>query len=155
MTDVSSRHAVVTAPTHEGDGQAELTAVTGTCFSISPSYLSRLSLLPSLGREMSTGQSAVMLCGWGVKAGWFISRVVLGRLSSSEIRDPTLGCRMPSGDNVTGLWVTRQLADTPTRGLPTRVLDDSRTGHLADATGDFACLVFVFGHLLMFSWVCT
>ena len=35
-------------------------------------------------------------------------------------------------------WVTGQLADTPTRGL-----DDSRTGQLADATGDFACLVFV------------
>ena len=33
--------------------------------------------------------------------------------------------------------VTRQLADTPTRGL-----DDSRTGQLADATGDFVCLVF-------------
>ena len=31
------------------------------------------------------------------------------------------------------LWmVTGQLADTPTRGLPTRGLDDSRTGHLAD-----------------------
>jgi len=40
-------------------------------------------------------------------------------------------------------WVTGQLADTTTRGLPTRGLDDSRTGQLADATGDFACLVFV------------
>jgi len=55
--------------------------------------------------------------------------------------------------------VTGQLTDTPTRGLPTHGLDDSRTGHLAhwstrgldnsrtgqlaDATGDFACLVFV------------
>jgi len=28
--------------------------------------------------------------------------------------------------------VTGQLADTPTRGLPTRGLDDSRTGHLTD-----------------------
>ena len=37
-------------------------------------------------------------------------------------------------------WVTGQLADTPTR-----VLDKSRTGKLADATGDFACLVFAFG----------
>ena len=27
--------------------------------------------------------------------------------------------------------VTGQLADTPTRGLPTRGLDDSRTGHFA------------------------
>jgi len=31
------------------------------------------------------------------------------------------------------VWLaTGQLADTPTRGLPTRGLDDSRTGHLAD-----------------------
>ena len=30
------------------------------------------------------------------------------------------------------LTVTGQLADTPTRGLPTRGQDDSRTGHLAD-----------------------
>ena len=56
--------------------------------------------------------------------------------------------------------VTGQPADTPTRGLPTRGLDDSRTGHLADwttrvldksrtgqladAMGDFACLSFPF-----------
>ena len=33
-------------------------------------YPDQLSLLPSVGREMSTGQSAViLLCGWGVKAG--------------------------------------------------------------------------------------
>jgi len=38
-----------------------------------------------------------------------------------------------------------ELADTPTRGLPTRVLDKSRTEQLADAIGDFACLVFLFG----------
>ena len=36
---------------------------------ISPSHPGQLSLLPYAGREMSTGQSAVMLCGWGVKAG--------------------------------------------------------------------------------------
>ena len=29
----------------------------------------QLSLLPSAGQEMSTTQSEVMLCGWGVKAG--------------------------------------------------------------------------------------
>jgi len=29
----------------------------------------QLSLLPSVGRAMSTSQSAAMLCGWGVKAG--------------------------------------------------------------------------------------
>jgi len=34
--------------------------------SISPG---QLSLLPSAGREMSTSQSAVILCGWGIKAG--------------------------------------------------------------------------------------
>jgi len=31
-------------------------------------------------------------------------------------------------------WITGQLADTPTRGLPTRGLDISRTGQLADWT---------------------
>ena len=31
---------------------------------------------------------------------------------------------------------TGQLANTPTRRLPTLVLDKSRTGQLADATGD-------------------
>ena len=35
-----------------------------------PSFsIGQLSLLPSAGREVSTNQSAVMLCGWGVKAG--------------------------------------------------------------------------------------
>jgi len=29
----------------------------------------QLSLLPSAGPKMSTGQSAVMLCGWGLEAG--------------------------------------------------------------------------------------
>ena len=33
------------------------------------SHSSQLSLLPSAGRKMSTVQSAVTLCGWGVKAG--------------------------------------------------------------------------------------
>jgi len=36
--------------------------------------------------------------------------------------------------------VTGQLADWTTRGLV-----NSRTGQLADAIGDFACLVFLFG----------
>jgi len=35
-----------------------------------------------------------------------------------------------NGDGV--IVVTGQLADTPTHRLPTRRLDDSRTGHLAD-----------------------
>jgi len=30
----------------------------------------QLSLLSSAGRGMYTGQSAVMLCGWAVKASW-------------------------------------------------------------------------------------
>ena len=32
----------------------------------------QLSLLPSVGQEISTSQSVVILCGWGVKAGWLI-----------------------------------------------------------------------------------
>ena len=40
--------------------------------SISPSQPGQLGLLPSAGREMSTGQSAATLCGWGVKA-WLIT----------------------------------------------------------------------------------
>ena len=36
------------------------------------------------------------------------------------------------GGNLQIQEVTGQLADTPTRGLPTHGLDDSRTGHLAD-----------------------
>jgi len=39
---------------------------------ISVGHLGQLSLLPSAGWEMSTGQSAVMFCSWGVKAGWLI-----------------------------------------------------------------------------------
>jgi len=34
-----------------------------------------LSLLSSMGRKMSTIQSVVMLCSWGVKAGMFIPLV--------------------------------------------------------------------------------
>ena len=52
---------------------------------------------------------------------------------------PTTGTTVVLGYPV----VTGQLADTPTRGLPTRGLVNSRTRQLADATGDFACLVFV------------
>jgi len=33
------------------------------------SHSDQLSLLPSAGRKMSSGQSAVTLCGWRVKAG--------------------------------------------------------------------------------------
>jgi len=48
------------------------------------SHLRQLSLLPSVGREMSTvpGQIAVMRCGWEVKAEWlipFVDKHVGGR----------------------------------------------------------------------------
>jgi len=33
------------------------------------SHPGQLSLLPAAGREMSTGQSALVLCDWGVKTG--------------------------------------------------------------------------------------
>jgi len=36
------------------------------------SHPGQLSLLPSVGREMSTSQNALMHCGWGIKAGWLI-----------------------------------------------------------------------------------
>jgi len=37
-----------------------------------------------------------------------------------------------NANTVTITEVTGQLADTPTCGLPTRGLDDSRAGHVAD-----------------------
>jgi len=37
--------------------------------SISPSHPGQLSLLPSAGWEMTTSQSAVMLCSWEEKVG--------------------------------------------------------------------------------------
>jgi len=40
---------------------------------ISTSHPGQLSLLPSAGQEVSTSQSAVTLCGWGVTGEvWFI-----------------------------------------------------------------------------------
>jgi len=36
------------------------------------SHPGQFSPLPSVGREISTGQRAVMRCGWEIKAGWFI-----------------------------------------------------------------------------------
>jgi len=39
------------------------------------SHLGQLSVISSVEREMSTGQSAVMRCGWGSKAGWLIPLV--------------------------------------------------------------------------------
>jgi len=42
----------------------------------------QLSILPSVGPEISTGQSVVMCCRWGSKAGWlipFVDKDVGGR----------------------------------------------------------------------------
>jgi len=36
------------------------------------SHRGQLSLLPCVGWEIRTGQSAVMHCGWGSKAGWLL-----------------------------------------------------------------------------------
>jgi len=58
-----------------------LVLVWGTIFgwanhlSISLSHTGQLGLLPLVGWEMITSQSAVMLCGRGVKAGWLIPLV--------------------------------------------------------------------------------
>jgi len=46
------------------------------------SHRGQLSLLSSVKREMSTGQSVVKLCSWVVKAGWlipFVDKRVDGR----------------------------------------------------------------------------
>jgi len=46
-----------------------------------PSF-DQLSLLPLAGQKMGTGQSAMMLCGWGVKVRWlipFVDKRVGGR----------------------------------------------------------------------------
>ena len=41
---------------------------TGKPLQYATSHSGQVSFLPYVGREMSTGQSAVMLCGWGLKA---------------------------------------------------------------------------------------
>jgi len=58
----------------------------------------QLSLLPTAGEKMSTGQSAVMLCGWGVKAG---------------IVHSTCGC--------TGGWQVKLCDPSLTRAIPERM----------------------------------
>jgi len=45
-------------------GQLVLGWVTGGHTISVCNHPGQLSLLPSVGREMSTGKSAVMLCGW-------------------------------------------------------------------------------------------
>ena len=39
---------------------------------------------------MSTGQNAVMLCGWGVKAGWLILYVDINLWVAGKLCDPSL-----------------------------------------------------------------
>ena len=54
------------------------------------SHSGQPSFLPSVGREMSTGQSAVMLCGWGVKAG--MAHCICGQACGWQLNlhDPSL-----------------------------------------------------------------
>jgi len=63
--------------------------------SISPSHPGQLSLLPLVGLEMSNSQSAVMLCGWGVKAGMVHS--TFGYICEWQVKlcDPSLTRAIP------------------------------------------------------------
>ena len=56
-----------------------------------------------------------------------------GKMRNGMCGATVIGCDVTSRDFIYSAFhqVTGQLADTPTRGLPTRGLDDSRTGHLA------------------------
>ena len=49
-------------------------------FRVQPATIDQLSLLPSAGREMGTGQNEVMLCGWRVEAGWLIPYCGVARI---------------------------------------------------------------------------
>jgi len=63
--------------------------------SISPSYPGQLSLLPSVEREMSTSQSAVMLCGWGVKGGMTHSTCLCTTRWKAKLCHPSLTRAIP------------------------------------------------------------
>jgi len=56
-------------PVSTGMGHSLRTGKPPLC---ATNYPGQLSLLLYVGREMSTGKGAVMLCGWEVKAGWLI-----------------------------------------------------------------------------------
>ena len=79
----------------------------------------------------------------GVITGYVMSLVPVSFIRQVRTRFRSLFASIPDErrcqTTVQAKRVTGQLADTPTRGL-----NISRTGQLADATGDFACLVFVF-----------
>ena len=83
-----------------------------------------------------------------------LTRVPISGLTPNSLRR----CRRNetvAGGRRSGYWTTRgyansrtgRLVDWTSRGLNNsrNLLDNSRTGQLADATGDFACLVFVGG----------
>jgi len=55
----------------------------------------QLSLIPSVGWEMSASQSAVMLCGWGLKAGMVHS--TCGYMYGWQVKlcDPSLTRAIP------------------------------------------------------------
>jgi len=55
----------------------------------------QLSLLPSAGGKISTGQNAVMLCGWGVTAGMVHSTCEQTRGWHVKPCDPSLTCAIP------------------------------------------------------------
>ena len=62
------------------------------------SHPNQLSLLPFVGREMSTSQSVEMCCGWGVKAGWlipFVDKRVHGSLWKVILCDSSLTLAIP------------------------------------------------------------
>jgi len=59
------------------------------------SHLGRLNLLPSTGREMSTNQMMLKLCGWGVKAG--VAHFICGCKCRWQVKlgDPSLTRAIP------------------------------------------------------------
>jgi len=59
------------------------------------SHPGQLPLLSSAGRKMSTGQSAVTLCGWGVKEIWFIPLVDKRVVWEVKLCDPSLTRAIP------------------------------------------------------------
>jgi len=59
------------------------------------SHSGQLSLPPSAGQKMSTGQNAVMYCGWGVKAGTVYSTCGYTRGWQVKLCDPSLTRAIP------------------------------------------------------------
>ena len=118
--------------------------------------LTAVSLHSTMGRQfppsklpLSTGASAPHLIrdslGARESKTQTVSRSVQPSLQGSRLSDQPTDrqanrprhwvCNVAAASTYVGPRVTGQLADTPTRGLPTRGLDNSRTGQLADAAG--------------------